>query len=91
MLGLVAGFAGDKWSLGFVMETENQVSSHLHEHLAKLPEGDNKSRAIVAQMEWDERQHAVHAQEVGGAELPTPIPQMMGITAQFMKSIVYFV
>lgn len=90
-LGLAAGFAGDKWSLGFVMETENQVSKHLEQQLNKLPEGDHKSRSIVSQMEWDERQHAVHALEVGAKQLPAPIPLMMSITSKVMKSIVYYV
>ncbi len=34
-LGAVAGLAGDKWSLGFVAETERQVCVHLEDHLKK--------------------------------------------------------
>ena len=32
MLGALAGLAGDRWSLGFVAETERQVAAHL-QHL----------------------------------------------------------
>ena len=32
-MGAAAGLAGDKWSLGFVAETEQQVSEHLQEHM----------------------------------------------------------
>ena len=35
-LGAAAGLAGDKWSLGFVAETEKQVCEHLESHLEKL-------------------------------------------------------
>ena len=37
-IGALAGLAGDKWSLGFVAETEKQVVKHLEEHLEQLPE-----------------------------------------------------
>src|SRR5579872_2336262 len=32
-MGLTAGMIGDKWSLGFLAETENQVVKHLQSHL----------------------------------------------------------
>ena len=35
-IGALAGIAGDKWSLGFVVETEHQVVRHLDAHLARL-------------------------------------------------------
>ena len=31
-IGAVAGLAGDKWSLGFIKETEDQVIEHLNGH-----------------------------------------------------------
>ena len=69
-LGLTAGLLGDKWNLGFLAETEHQVSAHLNSHLQALPAGDNASRAIVAQMKTDEEQHAQTAEQLGGAALP---------------------
>ena len=32
-LGAIAGALGDKWNLGFLAETEHQVSMHLQNHL----------------------------------------------------------
>lgn len=90
-LGFTAGVIGDKWSLGFLAETENQVTKHLQNHLQRLPSNDFKSRAIVGQMEYDESQHATHAYEHGAVDLPPPIPSMMRCASKVMTSIVYFV
>lgn len=83
-IGLAAGLAGDRWSLGFVVETERQVEAHLHSHLSRLPAGDQSSRAIVAQMAMDEAAHALAAQQAGAAELPAPIKQLMQLAATVM-------
>ncbi|WP_126452762.1 2-polyprenyl-3-methyl-6-methoxy-1,4-benzoquinone monooxygenase [Sulfuriflexus mobilis] len=88
-MGAAAGLAGDKWSLGFVAETEQQVVRHLDEHLAQLPEQDEKSRAILEQMKIDEGRHATVALEAGGAELPTPIKQAMRLTSKLMTRTAY--
>ena len=71
-LGAGAGLAGDRWSLGFVSETEHQVVRHLENHLTRLPAGDRRSRAILEQMREDELRHAVTAEGAGGAPLPPP-------------------
>lgn len=83
-LGAMAGIAGDKWNLGFLAETERQVESHLDSHLARLPEADVKSRAIVDQMKADEARHARTAVEHGGAELPQPLRQAMKLGSRVM-------
>ena len=83
-IGALAGLTGDKWSLGFVAETEKQVVKHLEEHLEKLPTQDKKSRAILEQMKKDESQHATVALEAGGAELPYPVKKMMALTSKVM-------
>ena len=88
-MGAVAGLAGDKWSLGFVAETEQQVVRHLDEHLARLPVQDEKSRAILEQMKTDELHHATVALEAGGAELPTPIRKAMRLTSKLMTTTAY--
>jgi ubiquinone biosynthesis monooxygenase Coq7 len=88
-LGAVAGLAGDKWSLGFVAETEKQVCTHLQDHLQKLPEQDEKSQAILTQMLEDEGKHAVNAEAAGAAELPTPIRSAMALMATVMKLSTY--
>ena len=90
-MGAIAGLAGDKWSLGFVAETEYQVCKHLEDHLTKLPEQDGKSKAILEQMIKDERQHGETAKEAGGADLPLPVKQAMASMAQVMKKTTYHI
>lgn len=88
-IGLAAGLAGDKWSLGFVSETEKQVENHLESHLQKLPQEDHRSRAIVDQMRIDEIEHGQAAKDAGGVSLPQPIQQMMQVMSKIMTSTAY--
>lgn len=88
-IGLVAGLAGDKWSLGFVAETEKQVENHLESHLQKLPAEDERSRAIVDQMRIDEIEHGQAAISAGGAVLPEPIQRLMQVMSKVMTSTAY--
>jgi ubiquinone biosynthesis monooxygenase Coq7 len=83
-IGLLAGAAGDRWSLGFVVETERQVEEHLAGHLDQLPAADARSRAIVEQMKIDEGAHADTAQRHGAAALPAPIRLAMRLAARVM-------
>ncbi|QPF72523.1 2-polyprenyl-3-methyl-6-methoxy-1,4-benzoquinone monooxygenase [Roseateles sp. DAIF2] len=82
--GTLAGLAGDKLSLGFVVETERQVEEHLAGHLDRLPAEDHASRAIVAQMKEDEARHADEALAAGAQELPAPIKGLMRLAAKVM-------
>jgi 3-demethoxyubiquinol 3-hydroxylase len=75
--GALAGIAGDRWSLGFVAETERQVIRHLDEHLGSLPEADRRSRAVVTQMKEDEARHGAIAMDLGGAKLPWLVRNVM--------------
>jgi len=88
-IGAIAGLAGDKWSLGFVTETERQVVRHLDSHLAQLSDKDQKSRAILEQMKEDEGQHATTALHAGGAELPGPIKKLMALTSKVMTKAAF--
>ena len=88
-IGLAAGLAGDKWSLGFVAETEKQVENHLESHLEKLPLEDHRSRAIVEQMRVDEIEHGQAAVQAGGAVLPEPIQKMMQAMSKVMTKTAY--
>ena len=89
-IGLLAAHAGDRVSLGFVVETERQVERHLEGHLDRLPPGDEQSRAIVRQMQADEARHAQQAQAAGGAELPAPIRMAMRLAARVMTRTAHF-
>lgn len=88
-LGAVAGLVGDKWSLGFVSETERQVVRHLEDHLSQLPADDQRSQAILKQMRDDELQHAVNAEQSGAANLPLPIRRAMTLMSKVMTWSTY--
>jgi len=88
-IGVAAGLRGDGWTLGFVVETERQVETHLAEHLATLPEADARSRAILEVMKADEARHAKQALDSGARRLPLPIPQTMAVVAKLMKTLAY--
>lgn len=90
-IGAASGILGDKWSLGFIAETEKQVCAHLDSHLDKLPPQDSRSRAIVSQMHDEEAEHGENAIEAGAAELPAPIKQLMQVTARVMTKTAYWV
>jgi 3-demethoxyubiquinol 3-hydroxylase len=89
-IGALAGMAGDKWSLGFLVETEKQVVRHLDKHLERLPSKDQKSRAILEQMKEDETHHATTALQAGSAELPQPVKQLMRLTSKIMTTTAYY-
>ncbi|HEX7369296.1 MAG TPA: 2-polyprenyl-3-methyl-6-methoxy-1,4-benzoquinone monooxygenase [Rhodanobacteraceae bacterium] len=88
-MGALAALAGDRWSLGFVVETERQVEAHLGDHLERLPAADARSRAILTTMQADEARHADNALARGGAKLPFPIPGLMRGASAVMKAVAY--
>lgn len=89
-IGYTAGkLGGDRLSLGFVVETENQVEAHLNSHMDRLPAGDTASRAIVAQMKDDEVQHARMAERAGAVPLPGPIKGLMKVAAKVMTTVAH--
>lgn len=88
-IGAAAGLAGDKWSLGFVAETEKQVCAHLQGHMQGIPAQDQKTHAILRQMHTDEAQHMRMAQQAGAAELPPPVRSLMSLTSKVMTTLTY--
>ncbi len=90
-IGMFAGMLGDKWNLGFLAETEQQVGAHLSGHLQRLPDNDAKSRAIVKQMEIDEAGHATMALSHGGVELPLPVKVAMKLGSKVMTQTAYWI
>lgn len=86
-IGLLAGrIGGERFSLGFVVETERQVEAHLASHMDRLPSADTASRAIVAQMKEDEARHADAALQAGGMALPAPVRGLMRLAAKLMTT-----
>ena len=90
-VGLVASKISDRVSLGFVVETENQVSAHLKSHLRRLPEQDLPSRAVVARMQADEERHAANALAAGALPLPMPARALMRAAAKVMTGTAHYV
>lgn len=90
-LGVVSGLAGDRWSLGFLAETEAQVEKHLDGHLDRLPPEDQRSRAILTQMREDENRHGQTGRALGAAELPLPVKRAMRAFSRVMTRTAYWV
>lgn len=88
-IGVMAGRFGDSANLGFLAETERQVEAHLERHETRLPAGDAKSLAVVAQMKADEASHARLAESLGARPLPAPVKRLMGFAADVMRTVAY--
>ena len=90
-MGAAAGLAGDKWSLGFVHETEEQVVRHLEGHLDDLSLNDKKTAAILEQMQVDESKHSEEALESGAENLPEGLKSVMSVIAKVMTKTSYYI
>ena len=90
-MGAAAGLAGDKWSLGFVHETEEQVVKHLEGHLDDLSLNDKKTAAILEQMQIDESKHSEEALESGAENLPEGLKKVMSLIAKVMTRTSYYI
>lgn len=90
-LGLAAAKVSDRASLGFVVETENQVAAHLESHLQRLPADDLASRAVVSRMKDDEERHAISARDAGALPLPAPVRGLMKMAAKVMTTTAHYV
>ncbi|MCI0518236.1 MAG: 2-polyprenyl-3-methyl-6-methoxy-1,4-benzoquinone monooxygenase [Woeseiaceae bacterium] len=90
-IGAASGVLGDRWSLGFIAETEKQVSEHLAGHLDTLPRQDARSRAIVRQMRVEEEHHGANAQRAGAEMLPRPVRDLMRLSARIMTRTAYWI
>lgn len=91
LIGATAGLIGDRFSLGFVAETERQVVEHLQDHLQRLPAHDVRSRAVLEQMEKDEARHGETARRAGGRPMPGPVRTLMRFTSKLMTGTAYWV
>jgi len=90
-IGALAGLVGDKWSLGFVAETENQVTEHLKAHRLRLPPHDKKTQRILSQMQEDEEHHAHAAIAAGAKTLPPWIKTLMQGVSKIMTQSSYYI
>ncbi len=90
-LGAIAGAISDRVSLGFVAATEEQVCHHIEHHLKSLPEHEQKSRAVLAQMLVDEKHHGTKALEAGGIDFPRWVKRAMTQVSRVMTKTTYYV
>ena len=90
-LGVVSGLLGDKWSMGFLVETERQVEAHLHEHLGRISPTDSGSRAILEVMREDEIRHGQSGSDLGAMPLPAPIKAAMSLFSTVMTRSTYWI
>lgn len=90
-IGIVAGMIGDRWSLAFLAETEEQVVRHLESHLGTLSLQDEKSRTVVEQMREDESKHRDMAYDAGAANLPDIIKTVMDMSSKVMTNVAYYI
>lgn len=88
-IGAAAGALGDRWNLAFLAETERQVEEHLSGHLQRLPDTDQRTRAVVEAMRSDEAKHRETAQRLGAAELPLPVRAAMRVVSAVMTRTAY--
>lgn len=90
-LGVASGALGDKWSMGFLVETERQVERHLEDHLSVLPTSDERSRAVLTTMLEDEIRHGDSGEAHGAVPLPAAAKVAMKFTAKLMTRSTYWV
>lgn len=90
-LGVASGLAGDRWSLGFLAETEDQVERHLEDHLGRLPPDDARSRELLLQMREDEHRHGSLGRSLGASELPFPVKLAMQAASGVMTRTAYWI
>jgi ubiquinone biosynthesis monooxygenase Coq7 len=90
-LGLISGWAGDRWSMGFLTETERQVEHHLEGHLERLPASDARSRAVVEQMRIDEARHGATGRSLGARDLPLAVKAAMRLASRVMTRTAYYI
>lgn len=90
-IGVLSGALGDRVSLGFLDETEQQVVKHLGKHLQRLPEEDKASANVLHQMRLDEARHSRNARVAGSVRPPLAVRAAMRLTARIMTTTAYWI
>jgi ubiquinone biosynthesis monooxygenase Coq7 len=90
-LGAIAGKIDNKFNLGFLEETEKQVTAHLEGHINKISKNDKKTHAILEQMKYDEQCHQKTAKSLGSKELPSLFQKIMNATSKLMTKTTYWI
>ena len=88
-MGSIASIIDEKYNLGFLEETEKQVTEHLGNHLKKIPKKDIKTKKILEKIQEDEKKHQLSAKKMGAIELPAPLKAVMKVTSKIMTTSTY--
>ena len=76
-------------SVSVVLGLERQVEEHLTGHLDALPNGDERTRAVVAAMRADEAKHGGTARSMGAPDMPEPLKLAMRLASKVMTTVAY--
>ena len=87
VLGSVAGIKENDWKLGFIEETEKQVTDHLKESMKQLPANDTRSKEFLEKISKDEEKHRDTVKRIGSNEIPNSIKTGMNISSKIMKKL----
>ena len=90
-MGMIASKIDSQYNLGFLEETEKQVSSHLETHINKIPQKDKKTHAILKQMKYDEEKHQETAKKLGARKLPQVFKKFMKFSSKIMTRTTYWI
>ena len=90
-IGAIASKIDNKFNLGFLEETEKQVTSHLEGHIKTIPKSDKKTHAILEQMKYDEQCHQKTASSLGSKKLPSFFQKLMNVTSKLMTKVTYWI
>ncbi len=91
VVGSMASIVDDKYNLGFLSETEKQVSAHLESHLNEINQEDKKTLTIIETMKKEEELHQASAINLGAKKLPKIIQTIMKKTAKLMTTSTFHI
>ena len=91
LLGAFTSIVDEKYNLGFLAETEKQVTNHLSNHLKQIDKSDKKTIKIIEAMRDDEEEHANSALKMGAKNLPRPMKKFMMYASKVMTKTTFYI
>lgn len=91
LLGAFTSIVDERYNLGFLAETEKQVTKHLSNHLNQIDKSDIKTIKIIEAMRDDEEEHANSALKMGAKNLPHPLKKIMGYASKVMTKTTFYI
>ena len=91
LLGAFTSIVDERYNLGFLAETEKQVTNHLSNHLKQIDKSDKKTIKIIETMKDDEEEHANSALKMGAKNLPRPMKKFMMYASKVMTKTTFYI